>query len=131
MLEGERPTVTVRDARLADLRAITAIYNALIPTLTATWTEELDTLEHRTTWFERQRVEGFPVLVAEMADEVIGFATYEHFRGEGKWPGYRATAELSIHVREIALEPRCRTRADRDAGRAGRLGRRPRARRRH
>jgi len=93
-------TLLVRDVREADLGAIVDIYNALIPTHTITWTEELDTLEHRRMWFERQCVERFPVLVAEMADEVIGFATYEHFRGEGKWPGYRATAELSIHVRE-------------------------------
>ena len=31
---------------------------------------------------------------------IVGFATYEAFRGEGKWPGYSSTAELSIHVRE-------------------------------
>ena len=93
-------TLLVRDACLADLAAITEIHNALIPTHTVTWTEELDTLEHRRTWFERQAVERFPVLVAELDNEVIGFATYEHFRGEGKWPGYRSTAELSIHVRE-------------------------------
>jgi phosphinothricin acetyltransferase len=41
-----------------------------------------------------------PVLVADDGGEVAGFTAYEHFRGEGKWPGYRATAELSIHVRE-------------------------------
>lgn len=40
------------------------------------------------------------MLVAESDDTVVGFATYEHFRGEGKWPGYRYTAELSIHVAE-------------------------------
>src|SRR5688572_27976773 len=45
----------------------------------------------------RRRV---PVVVAETGDEVVGFSTYDHFRGEGKWPGYRSTAELSIHVRQ-------------------------------
>jgi phosphinothricin acetyltransferase len=80
--------------------AITALYNAPIPTQTITWTEELDTNEQRAEWLERQHREGFPVLVAEDAGDVVGFAAYQSFRGEGKWPGYRHTAELSIHVRE-------------------------------
>ena len=90
----------VRDAAEADLPAIVAIYNALITTTTVTWTEEPETLEQRTGWFERQCREGHPVLVADDDGDVVGFITYEHFRGEGKWPGYRATSELSVHVRE-------------------------------
>ena len=90
----------IRDAALADLPAIVALHNALIPTTTITWTEELETLDHRAAWFERQERDGHPVLVADDGGEVVGFTTYEYFRGEGKWPGYRATAELSIHVRE-------------------------------
>jgi phosphinothricin acetyltransferase len=39
------------------------------------------------------------VLVADEQGEVLGFAAYEYFRGEGKWPGYRLTMEQSIHVR--------------------------------
>lgn len=100
MVGDVRFSASIRDAQPADLGAIVEIYNALIPTHTVTWTEELDTLEHRTAWFDRQAQDGFPVLVAEAAGEVIGFATYEHFRGEGKWPGYRSTAELSIHILE-------------------------------
>ncbi len=92
--------VTIRDAVEADLAAIVDIYNALITSTTITWTEELETVEGRTAWFERQAHDGFPVLVAEDAGSVAGFATYEPFRGEGKWPGYRATAELSLHVGE-------------------------------
>ncbi len=90
----------IRDAVVADLPAISEIYNALIPTTTITWREETETLEYRTAWFESQSRVGFPVLVAADGDQIAGFATYEHFRGEGKWPGYRDTAELSIHVRE-------------------------------
>jgi L-amino acid N-acyltransferase YncA len=41
-----------------------------------------------------------PVLVAEVDGAVVGFTAYEYFRGEGKWPGYRLTMELSIHVAE-------------------------------
>lgn len=90
----------IRDARDDDAGAIAALHNALISTTTVTWTEELDTPEHRRAWIRQQRDAGFPVLVAESDGAAIGFTTYEHFRGEGKWPGYRFTAELSIHVAE-------------------------------
>jgi phosphinothricin acetyltransferase len=92
--------LTIRDARHADLPVIVDIYNALIPTHTVTWSEELDTLEHKSAWFDAQGRAGHPVLVAEDRGEVVGFTSYEHFRGDGKWPGYRTTVELSIHVRE-------------------------------
>jgi phosphinothricin acetyltransferase len=92
--------VLIRDAIAADLPAITDLYNALIPTHTITWSETPTTIDERTAWLERQQHEGLPVLVAEDGGMVAGFTAYEHFRGEGKWPGYRATAELSIHVRE-------------------------------
>jgi L-amino acid N-acyltransferase YncA len=89
----------VRDAVEADLPAITEIYNAWIPTHTITWTETPTTLEERAAWLTRQREQGLPVLVADEGGEMVGFTAYEYFRGEGKWPGYRATMELSIHVR--------------------------------
>jgi L-amino acid N-acyltransferase YncA len=97
------PEVLIRDAVIGDVQAITDLYNALIPTTSVTWTETLTTRENRSTWLERQREEGLPVLVAEDTGEVVGFAAYEHFRGEGKWPGYRATMELSIHVAQSHL----------------------------
>ena len=90
----------IRDARDEDAPDITALHNALISTTTITWTETLDTPEHRLEWLRRQCESGFPVLVAETGGSVVGFTTYEPFRGEGKWPGYRYTAELSVHVAE-------------------------------
>ncbi len=92
--------VIIRDATNDDAESITVLYNALIPSTTVTWTESLDTTEHRLHWLRRQRDEGLPVLVAEADGAVVGFTAYEYFRGEGKWPGYRLTVELSIHVAE-------------------------------
>ena len=92
--------VIIRDATDDDAVSITDLYNALIPSTTVTWTESLDTSEHRLEWLRRQREEGLPVLVAEVEGAVVGFTAYEYFRGEGKWPGYRLTMELSIHVAE-------------------------------
>jgi phosphinothricin acetyltransferase len=71
-----------------------------VPTHTVAWTETPDTYEQRLAWFHRQQANCFPILVADVDGEVVGFAAYEHFRGEGKWPGYALTVEHSIHVRE-------------------------------
>jgi len=90
----------VRDATATDVRAITDLVNATIPTTTAAWTDSLETYEQRASWFTDQSCVGNPVLVAEEGGEVIGFATYGEFRDSTKWPGYRFTVEHSIHVRE-------------------------------
>ena len=80
------------------MRQICDLYNALLPTTTIGWTEQLQTLDERTVWFARQQEVGFPTLVAEHEDEVIGFGAYSEFRGAGKWPGYRYCVEHTIHV---------------------------------
>ena len=90
----------IRDALMSDVPAITDLYNAFIPTQTIAWTETEQSRAERAAWFEQQRREGFPVLVAETDGEVVGFASYDHFRGEGRWPGYGYTVEHTIHVRE-------------------------------
>ena len=92
----------IRDADDADMAAVRDLYNALIPSTTVAWTETLQTLRSRRAWFRRQRAAGNPVLVAERDGEVIGFTSYESFRGAGKWPGYRHTVEHTIHVDERA-----------------------------
>jgi phosphinothricin acetyltransferase len=90
----------IRDATELDAPTITDLYNASIPGTTITWTEEIDSYEQRASWLEYQRNHKFPVLVADDSGNVVGFASYGFFRGEGKWPGYRLTAEHSIHVQE-------------------------------
>ena len=95
----------VRDATTEDVAAIAALYNATVLTTTVAWTEQEQSVEDRAAWFARQLVDGFPVLVARTEasggrPEVVGFASYGHFRGAGVWPGYRFTVEHTIHVRE-------------------------------
>lgn len=88
----------VRDAVDDDLPAIKALYNALIATTTVAWTDEPQTLRRRRAWFGRQQRAGYPTLVAEIEDRVVGFAAYGTFRGAGKWGGYRHTVEHTIHI---------------------------------
>jgi L-amino acid N-acyltransferase YncA len=89
----------VRDATEADLPGILAIYNDVIATSTAVWTEAASTLEDRQAWFAARKALGYPILIAEDEQGVAGFASFGDFRA---WPGYRFTVEHSIHVRNDA-----------------------------
>ena len=86
----------IRDAGLADLPALLAIYNEVIATSTAIYTEQPATLDDRVTWWNARVAQGYPVLVATDSSGVIGFASFGDFRA---WPGYRFTVEHSVHVR--------------------------------
>ena len=88
----------VRDATADDLVAISALYNALIPTTTVAWTEQPETLEERRAWFAERTGDGDATVVAEAEGRVIGYAAFGPFRDNAKWPGYRTTVEHTIHV---------------------------------
>jgi phosphinothricin acetyltransferase len=86
----------IRDATADDLPSVLAIYNDVIATSTAIYRETPVTLDDRTAWWDSRRAEGYPVLVAVRAGEVLGFASFGDFRA---WPGYRFTVEHTVHVR--------------------------------
>jgi L-amino acid N-acyltransferase YncA len=92
--------ISVRDAVEDDLPAILALYNALIPTRTVAWTEELETLDERRAWWVKRQAAGDAVVVAEDGGEVVGFAAFGEFRDNRHWPGYRTTVEHTVHVRD-------------------------------
>ena len=89
----------VRDAVEADLPAIRELFNALIPTTTIAWREELASTAEIATWFAEQTDANNPVLVADDDGDVLGYTCWSAFRGGPRFPGYRHTAELTIHVR--------------------------------
>jgi L-amino acid N-acyltransferase YncA len=91
--------VRIRAAVEADVEAIHALANAFIATTSGTWTEAVEPLEWRVSWFHDRARQGYPILVAVTpSDEVVGFASYGDFRDSVKWPGYRFTVENSVHV---------------------------------
>ena len=92
----------IRPATEADLPAIVDLYNALIPTTTIAWTEQLDTLDARTEWFAVRQERDDAVYVADDGGDVLGFVSYGPFRDERRWEGYRFTVEHTIHVAERA-----------------------------
>jgi L-amino acid N-acyltransferase len=79
----------------ADLEGITAIYNDVIATSTAVFSNDQVTVDNRRTWLAERQARGFPVLVAREQGEVLGFGSFGDFRA---WPGYRTTVEHSVHV---------------------------------
>ena len=99
-LGDEQAVVETREANEADLPAILDIYNAIIATSTAIYRDAPTTLEERAGWFNARRSAGYPVLVAERGDEVLGFASYGDWRGA--FPGYRHTVEHTVHMGEGA-----------------------------
>jgi L-amino acid N-acyltransferase YncA len=91
----QQSPIILRDALESDLPAILEIYNDIILTTTAIYSEEPHTLQMRLDWFNERKQAGFPVIVAEQNGVLVGFATYGKFR---VWPCYRFTVEHSLYV---------------------------------
>jgi phosphinothricin acetyltransferase len=89
----------IRDAESEDVEAITAIQNAFIRSAAIEWTDVEYSVDERRAWLESQRAAGYPVLVAVVDGEVVGWASFGDFRDIRRWPGYRFTVEHTIHVR--------------------------------
>ncbi|MCP8938028.1 GNAT family N-acetyltransferase [Alsobacter sp. SYSU M60028] len=87
--------IDIRDAEESDLPAILDIYNDAILNTTATFTTHAVNLESRRLLLHERRVHGYPFVVATIAGEVIGFATFGEFR---KGDGYAHTVEHTIYV---------------------------------
>src|SRR5438876_9797182 len=86
----------MRDATEGDLPGILAIYNEVVATSTAIYTEKPSAPEERLAWFRGRIGQGYPVLVEIDAEGVAAFGSFGDFRA---WPGYRFTVEHSVHVR--------------------------------
>ena len=90
--------MNIRPATIDDLPAITALFNALIPSTTVAWRDHLAGSEEMATWFADRRNLDDPVLVATADDVVVGYTCWTAFRGGPRFPGYRHTVEHTIHV---------------------------------
>jgi L-amino acid N-acyltransferase len=86
----------IHDVGESDLPGLLTIYNDVIATSTAIYSDVPVTLEDRTQWWRARVAMGYPVLVATDESGVLGFSTFGDFR---TWPGYRFTVEHSVHVR--------------------------------
>ncbi len=86
--------VSIRDATLEDIPAITAIYaQAVLHTLATLDTEE-PTIASQTEWF-RHHDDRHPVIVAVKDLEIVGWASLSEWSPR---KGYSGTAEASVYV---------------------------------
>ncbi|WP_160000238.1 GNAT family N-acetyltransferase [Roseomonas sp. 18066] len=83
------------------LAGMLELFNEIVASSTAVYADLPETLEQRATWLAQRQERGHPVLVAEALDgSVLGFASFGDFRG--CFPGFRHTAEHSVHLRPAA-----------------------------
>jgi phosphinothricin acetyltransferase len=85
----------IRDALAQDFEPITALYNEIVTTSTATYNDRPATVDERIEWAHGRREQGYPVLVAAENNRFLGFASFGNFR---VWPGYRFTVECTVYV---------------------------------
>lgn len=91
-------SASIRDAGVADLPGILAIYNDAVGNTTAIWNETPVDLGNRQAWFDARARQGYPILVAsDAAGEVLGYASYGDWR---PFEGFRGTVEHSVYVRD-------------------------------
>lgn len=95
-LTAKGGALSIRDAEAADLPDILKIFNDVVATSTAIFSDKPSTLDERMAWFQGRQAQNYPVLAACAGDELVGFASFGDFRS---WPGYRFTVEHSVHVR--------------------------------
>jgi phosphinothricin acetyltransferase len=98
---NQQPEVVLRHAILEDAAAIAEIYNDAILHTTATFDTSPKTAEERRAWLATHD-ERHPVLVAEIAGQVVGWASLTRWSDR---PAYHETAETSCYV-----APDCRGR---------------------
>ena len=85
----------IRAAQARDVPAILDIVNDAILNSTALFEYEPRTLDEQAGWLADRNAGGWPVLVAEVDGDTIGFASYGPFRAR---PAYAATVEHSVYV---------------------------------
>ena len=86
----------IRKAVLADVPAITEIYNEAILTTAATFDTEPKTVIDRKKWFKAHGPRN-PVIVAEIDGNVIGWASLSELSTRC---AYADTVELSLYIKE-------------------------------
>ena len=87
--------IKLRTYTIADCIAILAIINEAIMTSTALYDYHPRTLEQQIGIFEDKISKGFPIIVATINQEVVGFGYYSEFRFR---EAYKFTVEHSVYA---------------------------------
>jgi len=85
----------IRKAHITDLAAITDIYNEAVLNTTATFDTDPKTLAEQEVWLVEHGAPNHPVLVAELAEQIVGWASLSAWSGRC---AYSETGEISLYV---------------------------------
>lgn len=88
-------SVKIRKAAEPDIAAMMRIYNYEVEYGTATLDLRPKTYEDRKAWFDQHQSEDHPLIVAEEAHEILGYASLSSYREK---EAYQSTVELSIYI---------------------------------
>ncbi|MBL0341455.1 MAG: N-acetyltransferase [Bacteroidetes bacterium] len=86
--------LSIKPATIANIERITEIYNEAIQNTTATFDTEIKSIEDRMKWF-KDHDEKHPVIIAEIDEEIIGFASLSKWSERSAYDG---TAEVSVYI---------------------------------
>lgn len=89
----------IRPYQTEDTQAILDIINYNILNSTALYDYNIRTLEQQKGILDDKLSKNFPVLVAEIDDEIVGFGMYSEFRFR---EAYKYTVEHSVYVKQTA-----------------------------
>lgn len=86
-----------RIAQVEDLTRIVEIYNSTIPSRMVTADTQTLKVEDRKNWFHSHNPEKWPLWVAELGNQMVGYLGFEPFYNR---PAYNYTAEISVYLDE-------------------------------
>ena len=89
--------MTIRDAVEADLPAIVAIYNSIIPGRMVTADLEPVTVDSRRPWLQAHDPARRPVWVAEEGGRIAGWLSFDTFYARAAYDG---TAMIALYIEE-------------------------------
>ena len=92
--------IKIRDYQKQDCPAVLAIINDAILNSTALYDYNERTLTTQEAVFDEKLQKGFPVIVAEMNNEVVGFGYYSEFRFRD---AYKFTVEHSVYANKNCI----------------------------
>ncbi len=87
--------LNIRCAKTDDIEEINNIFNYAIKNTNYNLRETARSAAEAYEWFNRHTEENYPVIVAELNNKVVGWASLSHFR---EYSGYDCTAEVSVYI---------------------------------
>jgi len=85
----------IRDAKKGDIEKINKIYNQVVKSSNVTFDLEPFSIEKQHNWYKKHKKEGYPIIVAEVDNIVVGWASLSRWSDK---KGYDYTAENSVYV---------------------------------